>query len=439
VRRAVAILASAWAGMFLCDAGAVDITIKSTSSQSLEINSNYLLETNPRGETYISTTRLAVDTVARTPTVKFAATVDLTYRSYFGPGAELLLPGFDRFFRGTLEKYDKLTTYKIEANRSIRQSFRLQLEEVGVATVGGDTTTDVVEAGVRHLLTPRDQLAWSARATSIQFPDQTLSPVAVGTGNQTRSLDLSTTGSWTHRLSELTSLIPTVNFETISYDNAAQTEIMIWRGTMGFGTQLTKQLTLQGGVGVAHLTLDQNASGPVSNAVVGFPLTTGSKADWIANVLLTYRINRTDTFSFAAAQTITPDSLGVIRKFDVVGFTLSHRINQAALVTFAANYSHTPAASTGLGTDLYSASISYDYRLNRDWRASVAYRFRQRVGGPGDANSNALFISLVNDATILPSAAGHETPATRAVTAISSWPAAWRRPWNNASWWESSP
>jgi hypothetical protein len=425
--RKMAILAGVCVGVCTSGAQAVDLSVKSSLAQSLEANSNYQLQSNPPGTTYLPITTLNVDALARTPTMRFAATVDLSYRTYFGPGAENLLPALDRGYRGSVEKNDKLTNYKVEASRSERQASQLQLAETGVSTVGGDIITDTVEGGVRHQLTSRDLLAWSARATSLQFTSST----------GTASLDTSTTGMWTHRLNELTDLIPTVQFESIAFDNPANTKATIWRGTIGLNSQLTKRLTFEGAAGVAYVTLNQNSGGLPPNALIAAPLTSGSAADWLANMVLTYKINNNATFSMAAAQTIAPDSLGVIRKFDIIGLTLSHKINHAASLTFSGNLSH--QASIGGATDLYSASVSYDYQLAREWRSSIAYRFRQRVSDSGDANSHAIFLSIRRDATILPSASGQEPTPAPVVTAFRDWPAAWTRPWRNATWWQSSP
>ena len=57
--------------------------------------------------------------------------VDFAYRSYFGPGAENLVPGFDRGFRGSFEKYTNLATYRIEGGIRTTQANQLQLAETG--------------------------------------------------------------------------------------------------------------------------------------------------------------------------------------------------------------------------------------------------------------------------------------------------------------------
>src|SRR6266567_269126 len=112
--------------MSMSGARAVDFSLKSTLYQSLEINSNYQLRSDNPGETYIPVSSLIFDAVARTPTMRFAATVDLSYITYFGPGAVDLAPAFNRGFRGSAEAYQENTTYKVEGSVRTTQAFRLQ-------------------------------------------------------------------------------------------------------------------------------------------------------------------------------------------------------------------------------------------------------------------------------------------------------------------------
>src|SRR5262249_15535832 len=152
--------------------------------------------------------------------------------------------------------------------------------------------------------------------------------------------------------------------------------------------------------------------------------SSGSKADWIANILASYSLSSRDTVSLAAAQTITPDSLGIVRKFDNVGLVLGHRFDRYSGLALTTDYSHQPNLGAA-ATDLYGAGITYDVHFLPEWSASVSYRFRQRVGFGGDANSHGIFMSVRRDVTIIPSATGYVAPPTPAeITTLLSWPAA---------------
>jgi hypothetical protein len=130
-----------------------------------------------------------------------------------------------------------------------------------------------------------------------------------------------------------------------------------------------------------------------------------------------------DTVAFAAARTIGPDSLGQIRKFENVGIALIHNLNQSSTLSFSTDYSH--QNSIQAVTDLYSAAITYGYHFSRDWNLTLSYRFRQRTGDGGPANSNSVFFSLRRDFTILPGATGEVKQPVVEPTALMASPAEW--------------
>jgi len=430
--RKMAIFASICAGLGMSGARAVDLSITGYVSQSIEANSNYLMLPTPNGPTYLPVSTVVLDALARTPTMRMAATADWTYRQFLGPGGELLLPALDRGFRGSFEKYENLGSYKIEGATRTQQAQQLQLAETGVATVGGDVITNWIEGGFKRQLSYVDQITTSVRATSLDF-------TAPGS---TPSFDLTSTGTWTHRINPLTDITAMVQNETINYDNSAGsssgggTNVTIWRGTLGVNSRLTRSLSFSGAAGVVDLTLVQGggaASIALPVQVTTGQLASGSALDWIANMTMTYEINRNNTLLLAASQSVGPDSLGLIRKFDLAGIAFTHRINHAATLLFTGDFSHQP--STVGTTDLYSAAATYDYEVARDWHTSFSYRFRQRTGSFGDAESHAFFASIRYDFTILPSATAQPPAPTRSdVGSLLSWPAAWIRPWRDASW-----
>ena len=373
-------------GVLASGADAADVTIKSRLNQTFTVDSNYQMQAHPPGETYLPVSNLAFDIVARTPTMRFTTTVDASYRSYFGPGAENLLPGLDRGIVSGIEKRDHLTTYRLSASRRYRQSAELQLAETGVTTISGDVITDTVNGAVTHELSGRDLLTWATSVTSLQFT----------TPSGTPSRDLTTVGHWRHRLTPLTDVTPTVLYERITYDNPAQSEVEIWKGSIGVNSRLTKRLTMTGRVGVVRTQLTQSgAAGATNPAQLAGGVATGALFD----LLLTYRLSNRDDVTFAAAQTVGPDSLGQIRAIQIVGTSLIHRINHYSYLALSTQLSR--QTTVGDVTDLYSAAINYGYRLTPEWSTDLSYRFRQRMGTIGQATSNALFFSVRRDFTLL--------------------------------------
>ena len=406
------LLATVCLGISAWGALAADVTVKSQFIQTFAADSNYQMQPDPPGQTYLPVSTLVFDAVARTPTMRFAATADLSYRTYFGPGAENLLPGLDRGILVRAEKTTELATFKLAAARRFQQTSQLQLAQTGVNTIGGDTITTWVEGIVTHQLNESDFLTWATRATSLEFTSPTGTP----------SQDLTTTGAWRHRLTPLTELTPSVQFESITYGNSTNSEVMIWRGLIGAESRLTKRLRFKGSVGVAHITLNQDGNPAAPNPA---QLASGSAADWLADVLLTYDLNSRNTFTFAAAQSVGPDVLGQIRKVDIVGLVLSHRLNNYSGLTFSTQASH--QTSVGNVTDLYSASVAYGLRMTPEWFMDISYRLRQRTGGnTAPATSNAVFLTVRHDVTLLAGGTDRSpVPVIEDATALMASPAEW--------------
>ena len=137
-------------------AWAVDLVLKSQVGQSVEFNDNRDLAPKSKGDTYAFLSSLMFDAVARTPTTKFAATVDLSYRSFAGPGADQLIDAPNGGLRASMETKQKLTTYTLAGSYARRDASTLQIEDTGFATVHGHVDTYVAEGGLRRDLSPQE-------------------------------------------------------------------------------------------------------------------------------------------------------------------------------------------------------------------------------------------------------------------------------------------
>jgi hypothetical protein len=392
-----ALLATACLGISASAALALDWTLKSQLAQSLELNDNYQLQPKSPGETYAPVSKLLFDVLARTPTMRFAATADLSYRTYFGPGAENLLAGLDRGARASVEKTDKLATYNLGGSWQLRSAAEEQRADTGIGTVAGDTIRTTVEGGLKRQLSLIDSLTWSARATSLEF---------TGSGG-TPSLDVTTRGTWTRRLTPTTDLTPSLEFEHIAYENRSDSEVTIWRAMAEVKSQLSRRLTFKGAAGAALVTLSQNGNGAPppdpsdpANPAGFLGAASGTVADWLADVRLTYLLNPTTEVALAAAQTVGPDVLAAISKRDTVGLTVNRKLDPVSNLVFSGDFSH--VISGGGTSDLYSAAVTYGREFAREWHASLSYRFRQRNAAGTSAQSNSVSVLVKRDVTVLP-------------------------------------
>jgi hypothetical protein len=419
--RKIIILALVYAGLGACSARAVDINVTSQLIQSSDFNSNYFLQIHPPGAIIAPVSTLRVNSLARTPTMRFAATTDLSYRSYFGPGLDefRVNDALDKGARAELEKTDKLTTYNFAASVRQAQASPLQLAQIGVSSIAGFVNTAVVQGGLRHELTLRDTLDWQNSYTSTTFTAPGSIPFT----------DFSSKGIWTRKLTPTIALVPSVQFEQLNYEGPAKAEVMLWRLMMGVRFEPSVRLSFYGEAGALLATARQNANVnvPVSNVVPSILLPSGpdvaslpafqpaiflpgapiaqsgssSAADWLANLRVTYRFDPTTTLTWVAAQTVAPDSFGNIFRTDSVGLLLQRQINYSAYVSLAADASR--FTSIGTVSNFYTAAATYGYRFTREWDASLTYTFRQREASTfGKANSHSILVFVRRDVTIIP-------------------------------------
>src|SRR5260221_13430188 len=75
-------------GMRSSDALAVDWSVSSTLSETVELNDNQFLRTMLAGGTLGSYSTITANAQARTPTSRFTFDGDISYQKYWGPGTE---------------------------------------------------------------------------------------------------------------------------------------------------------------------------------------------------------------------------------------------------------------------------------------------------------------------------------------------------------------
>jgi len=341
--------------------------------------------------------------VVRTPTTKFAATVDLSYQAFTGPGAEQLLNTLNHGMRASMETKEKLNTYTLAGSWTRRDASTVQIEDIGFATVHGHVDTYVAEGGARRELSPEESIGWATRVTAIQFSSQST------TSSATNSLSVVNTADWRRQLSVLTDVTSSLQFEWQSLDNAYGTNNFIWRPIAGVQHRLTKQLTLKvsGGGAITTTTLDTTTPIPPGTT----PPRSGTQLGWLADLLLTYKL-KTMEVSFLAGHSVAPSALGDLQERSTASLTYRQDINAVSSLSLSGMFSRIKAQPgsnailidqpTFLGNvaDVYTATIGYNYKLARDWNAQLTYRFTHRQTDANSANSNAVILSVKHDMTL---------------------------------------
>jgi hypothetical protein len=392
--------------MLLClmppAAWAVDWSIRSTASETVELNDNLFLSPKPIGGTLGSYSTLTANAQARTPTSRFDFDSNVNYNKYFGPGANAL-PETQNLafgFRGHYETTGKIASdrYYLDAGYNQSTAAFALLNQLGVLTnIAGTLNTLNFGGGIDRSLSSLDTINLSARSTLTSND-----PPSSGTS----FTDTTAHASWIHRLSSLTGITASSEAEWLAFDNVVGTNILILRNQAGFDTTLSPLLSFRGMWGAAYVQTDAGGVAPSSTANTGF----------ITDMLLTYRMLKNTTFTLNGFQTIGPTAVGTLIKSSSLRGTVTHVINADSSLSFAADANQFSSTST---SEYASASVSYSYRLARELTANLTYRHLHSFGtsGPaafvpvpgtpfippiGAASSNSLVVVVSKSITVLP-------------------------------------
>jgi hypothetical protein len=409
VKRAM-IAASIYLGTTPTVALAFDWSLRSTQSETIELNSNQFLRSS-QSPSLGSYSTITANAQARTPTSTFDFDVDSTYTKYWGPGVEgLPSESLNYGFKGRYEA--------VEKNRSDRQfiegAWRQQstslalLNQLGVTLpVKGFLDTLRASGGIDRSISARDSLSLFATSTRTSYEPS---------GGGTPFTDTLARGSWRHNFSSLISGNMSSEVELLDYDNATSTRVQIYRNQVGIDATLSPLLSFRGNIGATSV-ITQGGSNPLAG--IGGPGASTSSAlmDWIGDAALTYRLLKGTTLSLIASQSISPSVVGSLFKADTVSASLSHTINSRSSLSFFASVNRQIATTT---SDFVSASATYSYSLTRDLSVAMTYRYQHRfassggttifdpitgfptVSGLGPADSNSIMMVVSNSYTILP-------------------------------------
>jgi hypothetical protein len=373
--------------VFLCvtppAARAVDWSLRSTASETVELNNNMFLSPSPPGGTVGSYSTISANAEARTPTSRFDFDSHVNYNKYWGPGASGL-PDTENLAFGFTGHYE--TTGKSSSDRNyldagFNQSsaaFAL-LGQLGVITnVAGSINTLNFGGGVDRSLSALDTVSLSARSTLSSYD-----PPSAGTA----FTDTSATASWSHRLGSLTTITATSNPEWLSYDNPFGTNIVILRNQAGFDTSLSPFLSFRGNWGAAYVQTENGGVATPSSSATGL----------IYDMSLTYKALKNTTFTLAANQSIGPTAVGSLVKTSSIYATAVQTINSVSTLSFSANF----AQNTSVGTSQYaSASVTYSHSFTRDWTANLTYRYLHNFGTTGGSVALAPIVAGIPNVTL---------------------------------------
>lgn len=406
--KRAAIAVSMCVGMTSSGAFAFDWSLRTTQSETVELNSNQFLRSIP-APSLGSYSTITANAQARTPTSTFDFDADGTYRKYWGPGVEgIPSESLNYGFRARYE-----STGKIRSDREyIETAWRQQstslalLGQLGVfVPVSGFIDTLTASGGIDRSITARDNVSLFATSTRTSYE-----PSSGGTPFS----DTVARGNWRHNFNSVTTGVLTSEAELLNYDNATNTSIQIYRNQLGVDATLSPLLSVRGNVGAINIL---TAGGTNPLAASGLNTSTSSSLlDWIGDAAVTYRMLKNSTLTLLASQSVGPSIVGSLFKTQTVSASLNHSINAQSSLSFFASGSRQISTTS---SDFVSASATYSYNFTRELSAQLTYRYLHRfasggglifdpitgtptVSGFGPADSNSVMLVVSHNYTVLP-------------------------------------
>ena len=268
-----------------------------------------------------------------------------------------------------------------------------------MATGSGSTNIYTVGGGVTHDLSRIDTINWTVNATTTSFTDPSSTPYK----------DYTSAISWNRTLSPTTNWVNSVSFDWFDQDDPEKSQTIVLevdnRSSIANFTAADRQWQYWTRLCQFLSKESRPSTTPVTpSSSAPFQPIVGAGNGWVADVGLSYKLLKTTTVSFNAANSITPTLGGALQQSNSFGMALSHQINQLSDVRFTSQFSvtnsssHSPTVysrSLGGSSEFLSASVSYSYRLTRDWATNVSYTYLQRNDSTGTVNANLFFFSLV--------------------------------------------
>jgi hypothetical protein len=370
-------------GVSSTPAFALDWSVNSSLSETVELNSNQFLRSMLAAGTLGSYSTITTNVEGRTPTSRFVFDGDINYQKYWGPGTEgVPLTEFRQDgVKARYETWGKDRTDLSYAELALREASTALaiLSDLGVATnAQGFLDTSTIRGGIERNITPLDFVTLSARSTYTNYDPP---------GGGTPFTDSSALGTWRHRLNSDLTFTASSEFEWLNFNNLSDTRIMILRDTAGVDATLSSVLSFRGTAGVGYVKAEQSATAvsPVSFGTTR--AASSSVADFITDMVLTYRMLKNTTLTLFGTQFIGPSVIGSLTKTTTIGTNLSYIINSRSSLSFAASATRQVSTSS---SDFYSGSVSYSYQLARDWNSQLTYRHLHRTASTG-ATSGGIF------------------------------------------------
>lgn len=375
---------------------AIDWSIESSLSETLEVDDNLRVSTDNEGPVFGASSNASLEVIgeSKTHSVSFLTNLGHTIFRGFNGGEDS--ESIDNRFSATFSKNSKLTDFSVFGTFSQRSTLFSQEEDTGLTGGDGTQTSFSIGGDGTRRIGPTDGLSLSAQFSRSTFEDADEGLV------DSDSYDFSLTYSRdVNRTLDAQIEAEVGIFEPAGDDESGSARYTL-TGTLN--KQVLKNMSVGGSAGVRFVETEGDAQDDVElgsgGGSVGFPFSF--------DVSFT---RKTSEASLGFSREVSPTDRGDLQSNTSARFNVIHRITDLVDFDISAGISvqeqgveagDGEAGDDGSDRVTYNISPSLSYSLTPYWSLSLGYRHRFQDSGDGAATSNKVLLTLSHDFEPLP-------------------------------------
>jgi hypothetical protein len=357
-------------------AAAQEWSLNSSLSQRFLHDDNIFLTPQDELSTFGSLTTPRLTLNRESPTSKVTFDSQFPYQAYFGHSE---LNSFDQIAKlNASDALSERSTIQLGANFDRRSNLRADFDDTDSFVPGKYRRTAWGAApGWSYLLSPVDTLN-----VGVNFQD-----VSYDTSDRT---DYRTYGSqlgYAHQLSEVAQVTGQLSYTRFEPDVDTDRRTNVFGGQVGYRYTPTERFEIGGAAGLSYDVTTED--GREDDTGFGF----------LFNFDFKYQVSEQLTASLTLVHDTEPSGDGRQTARSRASVSLDYELTEYTTFGFDARYTDNEDYFGGLSENtgnsrFFSLNPSVNWDLTEDLRLGAEYEFRHKTDGNGNADSNAVFLTL---------------------------------------------
>ena len=358
------------------EAEAQDWALNSSLSQRFVYDDNIFLTPTDEISTFGSLTTPRLTLTRNSPTSKVTFDSQFPYQAYFGHSD---LNSFDQVVNLSGSKaLSERSTIQLGANLDHRTNVRSEFDDTDTfvprkfrRTAWGATPSWT------YLLSPTDTVNLAASYQDVSY-------------NTTDRVDYRTYGSvlgYSHQLSEVAQLTGQLSYTRFEPDVVTDRRTNVFGGTVGYRYTPSERFVMSGSAGLSYDITTED--GRPDDSGFGF----------LFNFDFKYQVSEQMRANLTLVHDTEPSGDGRQTARSRASVSLDYELTELTTLGLDARYTDNEDYLGGLSSNsgnarFVSLNPSINWDVTEDLRLGAEYEFRHKTDGNGDANSNAVFLTL---------------------------------------------